>query len=417
MQKYLTAPRITNYIHWLGRLSYRGSDFDFTYDPQSYKDIEEIFRLIRQIKPNGKNGSRELWLRAERGPIEDFGDYEEYLDDGQVENREEFEKLWLDYYPEAESWFEFVAVEDAEINYQAILVGQRFCIEVDGRKNRSAIEHDISPFTGWLLDSVRCCINGLKDDSYNTSVQNGLPPKHRTGTIVRKHLWDAFPEAREAFFSPISTEDVEMFVALAREQGKTDSQAVGLIRSMTANDFYRFFALGYSANKNKGCDLPTKEQYYLHADGRDEGLKDLDGDSPEAFREWMQHRPRGGHPWEVCRGGNSTHIDLFVVQHDGGYSLAVAGSALTRTVEAVKFFLALYRAGLPVTIREAETLAERLTEREKIGIVPTGVIPVYCESLFPGEHIIDFMNLPEEKQDELLPFCKWQPIEEVTIVE
>lgn len=108
---------------------------------------------------------------------------------------------------------------------------------------------------------------------------------------------------------------------------------------------------------------------------------------------------------------------MFVVQHDGGYSLAVAGSALTRTVEAVKFFLALYRAGLPVTIREAETLAERLTEREKIGIVPTGVIPVYCESLFPGEHIIDFMNLPEEKQDELLPFCKWQPIEEVTIVE
>lgn len=87
-----------------------------------------------------------------------------------------------------------------------------------------------------------------------------------------------------------------MFVALAREQGKTDSQAVGLIRSMTANDFYRFCALGYSANKYKGCDLPTKEQYYLHADGRDEGLKDLDGDSPEAFREWMQHRPRGGHP-------------------------------------------------------------------------------------------------------------------------
>ena len=123
MQKHLTAPRITNYIHWLGRLSYRGSDFDFTYDPQSYKDIEDIFRLIRQIKPNGKNGSRELWLRAERGPIEDFGDYEEYLDDGQVENREEFEKLWLDYYPEAASWFEFVAVEDAEINYQAILVG------------------------------------------------------------------------------------------------------------------------------------------------------------------------------------------------------------------------------------------------------------------------------------------------------
>lgn len=33
------------------------------------------------------------------------------------------------------------------------------------------------------------------------------------------------------------------------------------------------------------------------------------------------------------------------------------------------------------------------------------------------DQFIDFMNLPEEKQDELLPFCKWQPIEDVTIVE
>lgn len=72
-----------------------------------------------------------------------------------------------------------------------------------------------------------------------------------------------------------------------------------------------------------------KEQYALHADGRDEGLSKLDGDSPEAFARWLKERPRTGHPWEVCRGGNSTHIDCIVHRDAHGYYLVVAGLAET----------------------------------------------------------------------------------------
>lgn len=35
-----------------------------------------------------------------------------------------------------------------------------------------------------------------------------------------------------------------------------------------------------------------------------------------------------------------------------------------------------------------------LTGKDYIGIVPEGIIPCYCSSMFPGEKIIDFMNLP-----------------------
>ena len=68
-----------------------------------------------------------------------------------------------------------------------------------------------------------------------------------------------------------------------------------------------------------GTEKSEKEQYALHADGRDEGLSKLDGDSPEAFARWLKERPRTGHPWEVCRGGNSTHIDCIVHQDAHGY--------------------------------------------------------------------------------------------------
>ena len=46
-------------------------------------------------------------------------------------------------------------------------------------------------------------------------------------------------------------------------------------------------------------------------------------------------------------------------------------------------------------------------EEEKIGIVPDGVLPAYCGSWFPNEHIIDYMNLPSEDREEFLPFCTW----------
>ena len=50
---------------------------------------------------------------------------------------------------------------------------------------------------------------------------------------------------------------------------------------------------------------------------------------------------------------------------------------------------------------------DRLAEEEKIGIVPEGVLPAYCGSWFPNEHIIDYMNLPSEDREKFLPFCTW----------
>ena len=87
-----------------------------------------------------------------------------------------------------------------------------------------------------------------------------------------------------------------------------------------------------------------------------------------------------------------------------------AGLAETLTSDAGRFFLALYRAGGPVCILNAEELKARLTGAESIGMVPEGVFPAYCHDRFPGESIVDFMNLPRERQDELAKYCRWQPI-------
>lgn len=351
MSAKMTAPQIDNYIDWLGHIHYREVSCRFSYDKKAYRLIDQIFEVVRKIAPTRNNEVRELWLTAERGPIEDFGDIDELLADGTVESREEFEAWWHERYPEETCWYQFSAVEDAEIGYRAIFIGQKFVIEVDERKE----------------------------------------------------------DARNSFFKNISPADVAEFVKCASEQDSDRRRLTNHLKEMTANDFFSFCALGYKENNYEGCELSPREQYYKHADGRDDGLGEIDGDSPEAFHEWYNDRNHhGGHPWEVCRGGNSTHVSLYVHEDEDGYTLTVAGDAWTRTIESVKFYLALHRAGLPVYMMEAAALADRLTEKEKIGIVPEGVMPACCHSYFPNEHIIDFMNLPVENREELLPHCVWQ---------
>ena len=187
-----------------------------------------------------------------------------------------------------------------------------------------------------------------------------------------------------------------------------------------AYDFYRFCALGYAANNYDGQAFALKAQYYRHADGRDDGLKKIDPDSAEAFADWLENREKGGHPWEVCRGGNSTHVSLYVGLGrvaEGCYHLALAAKSYGRCVEAIKFYLALKHAGLPVIIYGAEFIKKRLLGLERVGIVPNEVIPFYCHSRFPGEDVDSFRHLNHENPDAEIALIEWQPIKPVKLKE
>lgn len=412
MGKRLTAPKVKTYINWLGHVRYQEFNTCFTYDARTYELLDEIFCLLNRITPlpDSDRGIRELWLKAEVGPIEDFGDYEELHNEGQIENYEEFVEWWQAEYPSEEVWYNLTSIDDTEIGYRGIFVGNEFVIEQDPRKGKS-LENDISEFVEWILECVRECIHGIENGTYNDVIERELPPQHRIGTIVRKELWDILPKLREDFFSEITEADVTEFLAITAAQVDDEKCPVLRLPCFTANAFYECCSIGYKAMGYDIEEMTPREQYERYADGRDEGLGEIDADSPEAFYEWYRDEGRfGGHPWEVCRGGNSTHIDLFVSCDEKGYYLQVAGSSVGRTMEAIKFFLALRRAGKPVCLYQAKLLATRVNEAEKIGVVPQGIIPRYCSSMFPNEKIISFMNLPFEKRDEVAGHCVWQPL-------
>ena len=210
----MKAPEIKHYINWLGRVEYRNINCSFTYDETSYAAIDRIFSLLHRLEPGPENTSWELWLRAERGTIEDFGSFEELREDGQVENVEEFETWWHSEFPEEAAWFHFAAGEDQEIGYRAIFLGHRHVLEVDGRRERS-FPNDISKFTAWLEEAVRDAVQMVETGSYQGLVERELPIWHRTGTILRRDLWRVFPQWKEEFFQDFSQQEMEEFLTSA----------------------------------------------------------------------------------------------------------------------------------------------------------------------------------------------------------
>ena len=172
---------------------------------------------------------------------------------------------------------------------------------------------------------------------------------------------------------------------------------------MTSGLFFKVCAIGYRAvgESEYGLRLRAdtdKGLYKDNADGRDDGLTKLPEDDPVAFDEWSHGKKEfnGGHPWEVCRGGNSTHVDFFPIHDEIGWYFGVRGKH--RMFEVVRFYLAISAAGFPIAVSDDEAIRDAVLGKDVIGIVPEGVFPRYCDSWFPNERITDFMNLWYEEE-------------------
>lgn len=115
--KKLYAPEIKLYEQ-----SYRSSRINENtrLTEQSAKLYEMILENIRKIKPTSKERNIwELWFKADKGSLEDFGNYEELHEAGAYDTYEQFVEAYESYDKE-EYWFKLSVVID-EV-YSALLL-------------------------------------------------------------------------------------------------------------------------------------------------------------------------------------------------------------------------------------------------------------------------------------------------------
>ncbi len=384
---------------------------------ESVEKLVMVFNLMCKLEKQGDDEMRRIWITAERGKIEDFGDYNEYLEEEMVSDYDEFVEYWQSEYPDEKKWYSFMVARYREVFYYYVDSKLIFQFKTDEVNDKG---YDFQKeLAGWLLDTVDETIALISEniDEYNEFIRQNLPHKKRVGRIVRSDLWQIFPEACEDINENIFPVTLDL---LEKIKIQSETESFRYLPAMTAGDFFRFCEMGYDANGFFDKDpkpLTAREKYISMADGRDYGLTKIDENSVEAFEHWFRKESHcGGHPFEICRGGNSTHISLYVGCNEKGWYLRLQGSSRGRVIETVKIAVALFQNGVPFILGEAYEILRMVSGKDYIGIVPETVFPRYCHGFFPKEdRIIDFMNLGWERADEMIEKAYWYPIGKVKL--
>jgi len=447
----LTAPNIDRLLRFFGRGHLNPS----IPTERLVLAMEPLFSALEPLAFLEDNDEvKSIWLKIPRGTIEDYDSYETLHEYGEVETYEEYEELWKSDYPEPYCWYRLVIVhslnKDGSLRFRAVGIDNKTVISAfmdNGLSETVLFTEDAAVCLCELLtQAAKAAVDKLKSGVYNDEVEAELPYMFRTGIIKRCELYERIPECDKRESDMLSAETLQA----CRERiaaGKNDEMSIGRIEKMTASDFFGACSIGYKACGFDLGDMSLVDRYFKYADGRDEGLSGrghglnegpgIDFDDASAWENWYFNRTqRGGHPWEVVRGGNSTHVDLMVMhdkrtldwkvragemtaeqaaQHPYGYFFVVAGKH--RPEEAVNFYVALSKAGLPVVLFDAEEILGRYDGSDYVGIVPHSVIPKYCESMFPKEYgrIIDFMHVYDEDYPLICDAIEWLPLEKARL--
>lgn len=380
-----------------------------SWEPDIYLPLDtaatQLFDVLDNIEPLGEDGFRLLWIPAERGPITAFGHYDELYEDGEYQTYQEFEQSWLSSYPDETVWYKITCTEYDDCRH--LFINGRFCIRFANDNHTNNPEYYV-PLMNWLMCGAQYCVIQCKNDSYNTIIREKLPFDMRTGTILRRDVWDIFPENKDIFLNGIHTEDIQRFTQLfsSLEEGTVLNKK---LPTLTSGEYFKACMLGYEAS-GYACpkmDATPLDWCIKYADFRHHGLRDLDQNSPEDFEAWMDSKQAEGHTWEVRPGHGFSWMHLFPRKDEGGWSFNVSGANYWSCIQAIHFALALYDAELPVSVLHARQIAHMANGKDLIGIVPRYRLPVYCSDLFQDKDIIDYMRLPYEQRDKIIKKAHW----------
>ena len=414
------SPEIDNIVERFGSRGFE--NFTNQYQSQQVATIlRRLFEVIQQIKPTIDSHDKiwSLWVRSERGPRSAFisdAEYDEMKEMGEIESQDDLESLWKSYYPEKLKWHEVSFLHYENKLFLSFDTSLQVQFNLDtGEISGAYLNGDEQiQFLSWLQTAIENEVERFLADpnGYNQFINNNLPLRKRYGKIKRMILWENVDNIIrfDEQFGRVNFEKFEKVVDAIKEEK--------LIKEMTADDYFRYCEICYDANDyfKDSKALPSREKYRKMADGRDEGLLEVQGDSQQAFETWHRERTRIGHPWEICRGGNETHISLMVHRGNNGWKLYLAGSSRVRAIETAKMAIALFEHNVPFILIDAEPMLQMLKGEDLVGIVPEEVVASYCQSYFPKQdrihdcinpwHDEDFMRVVEK-------YAEWYPLEEL----
>lgn len=339
--------------------------------------LERLVGIQRQFEclaVMGDDEYRGFYIEVSRPAPEEWGDAEELIASGEYDSREAFLADWLAFNPMETRWFHVASTR----------YGDSRSLRVTDRKRTMFIITncpacaDGAPDDAWCRDILTRLFDYLErmidivvanPDGFNDYVAHNLPYQQRTGRIAQKEFNRIVPNCK------IEVEDKE--TAIKALEDSVHGRSVPPLESMTIRlycTYYRIANEAYEAYyRKRGAsgrvyedpqDVPEELRdvaYYKRMKFVDvETLYDID--SPEDFIRFATD-----HYGEL----GLSRLNIFASnKRQQGWMIVVSNSYSANVGLAIEVATALYKAGVPLLIYDAEKLLRILREEDWVRLAP-----------------------------------------------
>ena len=388
--------------------------------------LVEIQHRFERLAVMGDDEYRGFYIEVPRPTPEEWGYTEELITSGEYDSREAFLADWLAFNPMETKWFHV-----ASSRY-----GDSRSIRVTDRKHTHFIitncpkYTDIEPDDTWRRENLTRLFDYLErvidvvvanPDGFNDYVAHNLPYQQRIGRISQKEFNRIVPNFK------IEVEDRE--TAIKALEDSVHGHSSPLLETMTIRKYCTYFRIAnevYEAyHRKRGL------RGRIHTDPQDvpEELRDAvyykrkkfmdvaemyDIDSQEDFIRFATD-----HYGEL----GLSRLNIFASNdRQQGWKIVVSNSYSANAGLAIEVATALYKAGAPLLIYDAEKLLRILLEEDYVRLVPDSYHnymgyqeegSVY-ELPWEYECSVDSNSvLTKEQYQVIVSIAEWQDVERI----
>lgn len=413
----------TSHLEALGE----SRQWEIVVDGDMMDRLVEIQSQFERLEVMGDDDYRGFYIEVPRPEPEEWGDSEELIATGEYESRESFLADWLECNPMETRWFHVASCRYRDSRSIRITDRKRTRFIIANRSNCEDAESDYL-WSKEILISLFDYLERLIDvivanpDGFNDYVAHNLPYQQRTGRISQKEFDDIVPIFK------IEVEDME--TAIKALEDSVNGCSVPLLETMTIRKYCSYYRIANEAY----------ETYYRNR-GVGECLNVDPQDVPEDLRDVVYYkRVKFVDVTEMYDIDSQDDFRRFATDHYGelglsrlnilasndrqhGWKIVVSNSYSANAGLAIEVATALYKAGAPLLIYDAEKLLRILLEEDYVRLVPDSYHnymgyqeegSVY-ELPWEYECSDDYSVLTKEQYQAIISVAEWQPEEMVKV--
>lgn len=334
-----------------------------------------IQRQFERLAVMGDDEYRGFYIEVLRPTPEEWGDAEELIASGEYDSREAFLADWLAFNPMETRWFHVASSRYGDSRSLRITDRKRTMFIIT---NCPACA-DGAPDDAWYRDILTRLFDYLErmidvvvanPNGFNDYVAHNLPYQQRIGRISQKEFNRIVPNCK------IEVEDKE--TAIKALEDSVHGRSVPPLETMTIRQYCSYYRIANEAYEAYYRKRGASGRVYEDPQGVPEELRDVayykrmkfvdvetlyDIDSPADFIRFATD-----HYGEL----GLSRLNIFASnKRQQGWMIVVSNSYSANVGLAIEVATALYKAGAPLLIYDAERFLRILREEDYVRLVPS----------------------------------------------